>query len=34
MKVIMDVRRIKDYLTERSVSIASILEMDKLGGGR
>lgn len=26
----MDVRRIKDYLTKRSVSIASILEMNKL----
>lgn len=26
----MDVRRIKDYLTRRSVSIASILEMNKL----
>lgn len=26
----MDVQRIKDYLTRRSVSIASILEMNKL----
>lgn len=26
----MDVRRIKDYLTRRSVSTASILEMTKL----
>lgn len=30
MEVVMDVQRIKDYLTRRSVSIASILEMNKL----
>lgn len=30
MEVVMDVQRIKDYLTKRSVSIASILEMNKL----
>lgn len=30
MEVVMDVQRIKDQLTRRSVSIASILEMNKL----